>query len=271
MRIPGTFRRRPLPWACSAALLLHVVASGLPDRLWSAALEASTSSAEQRQPAQNEAPPSLRVHETPFGTSVLIREGDGSEGPVIELPFGSVLLSAIWGQEEIPVCWENPGDVKAAYRQLTRDAIRDTWAAVSKLRFMKWDTCDTDSLGIRIRVADEGPHVKVLGRYLDGRPNGMILNFTFQHWSPKCQKSPERCAKAIAAHEFGHAIGFAHEQNRTDAPWECQAEAQGTTGTWNVTKYDPNSLMNYCYSGWINGQLSARDVEAVTTIYGRRR
>jgi hypothetical protein len=29
--------------------------------------------------------------------------------------------------------------------------------------------------------------------------------------------------------------------------------------------------MNYCNDGWRNGQLSARDVEAVTKIYGARR
>jgi hypothetical protein len=42
-------------------------------------------------------------------------------------------------------------------------------------------------------------------------------------------------------------------------------------GNWNVTSYDPQSVMNYCNNNWNNdGHLSARDIEAVTTIYGAR-
>lgn len=183
--------------------------------------------------------------------------------------FGTALAKSKWETMPIPVCWENATPSDAQYRATTRQAVEDTWERHSRVRFEGWSACSQSSRGIRIRIAEDGPHVKALGRYLDQRPQGMVLNFTFKTWSPSCATKKEFCVYALAVHEFGHALGFTHEQNRPDAPAECRADSQGTTGDYLVTKYDPDSVMNYCSPSWNgDGKLSALDIEAVRRFYG---
>ncbi len=179
---------------------------------------------------------------------------------------------AIWRRLKIPVCWENPTDNNATGRGWVKQAITDTWQAHSKVSFTGWGLCQYDADGIRIRIEDtsEGAHTVALGRDLGGVEDGMSLNFTFNHWNTAGCASPasqrEFCIKAIAVHEFGHALGWSHEQNRPDRPASCHDAPQGEDGDTLVGPFDDHSVMNYCEN--YRTTLSTGDILGLQAYYG---
>jgi Astacin (Peptidase family M12A) len=187
--------------------------------------------------------------------------------------YGAVDLAARWDRNIISVCWLNRPEY-VTERRWVRESIAQTWEAVSSVQFVGWADCTADGADVRIRVDESGPRSYV-GRAVVGKSPSTWLNFTFKRWSPDCQQKREPCIKSIAAHEFGHILGFDHEQLRKDAPQACIDHLK-QSDDWEVTDrvptpltpYDPNSIMNYCNAIYNNnGRLSPNDITAAKILF----
>lgn len=72
----------------------------------------------------------------------------------------------------------------------------------------------------------------------------------------------------VLRHELGHVLGFRHEHIRSGAPPACPDEA--TTGTIDLTAYDPKSVMHYFCGGVGSRDLAITDVDRTGSrfVYG---
>ena len=197
--------------------------------------------------------------------------------PFAMAPFGAIQADAKWPKPDnssetaIRVCWERLGDSAEGLRAAVRDAVLKSWGFYGLVAFTGWDECKGGAHGIRIGISTGASGTVSLGSHLDGVPNGMMLRMDFTAY-PDCATRNEFCVRATAVHEFGHALAMAHEQNRPDAPGWCSAKHKGgDLPDTKITKYDPQSIMNYCNPMWNNnGLMSPLDIETVGIVYGAR-
>jgi len=182
----------------------------------------------------------------------------------------------------IPVCWETDTP-DATARQWVREAIESNWSRFARVNFIGWDWCTSSTqAGVHVRNLEQAIAAGELaagtpsnangygrspngGRYLSGVSDGITLAFC----NGFAGQAREDCVKLTALHEFGHALGFYHEEERSDHTGNnCGSVEWPNPSEQLLGAYDTNSVMSYC--GPSGPRLSPGDIASVQKAYGRR-
>jgi len=208
----------------------------------------------------------------------------------------------------IPMCWATAG--YAREKKIIVDAITRTWVATANIHVTWTDACPTTGSAqyVKVQIGRHGAVQAKDGTWYydhstDGQTRGAGMSTLsapttapldpqgtpgMTVWVENNGTSAQPRMEYVAVHEFGHVLGFEHEQDRPQSEPgvldcrraqcagasdfnKCMADAATDENGTVLGAYDANSIMNYCNADGNNhGYLSAVDVYGVRSLYGHK-
>ncbi|POX42656.1 hypothetical protein C3486_03525 [Streptomyces sp. Ru73] len=194
-------------------------------------------------------------------------------------PRENTLLGIV--QEGKLVRWE-PGTI-LKYCVLQQTFPRQEWyqEVVENMKAATRDWSDTCGVQFEyVSAADNSgslrpPEVLFAVRHIDAK-GAFIASAFFPNDPPHRRRvlvdpsyhTTDFDRAGVFRHELGHTLGFRHEHIRSGAPAVCPDE--DTTGTIDLTQYDPKSVMHYFCGGVGTRELAitSMDRDGSRSVYG---